>query len=84
MFEPNALITSAAALRWPQNRTLWVGVGSVLALMTLIRPRWFWENWKARMLRNLIGDAATAAMYLAIAGAMIWIGLSTDWKFVRQ
>jgi hypothetical protein len=36
------------------------------------------------MLRNLIGDAATAALYLAVAGAMIWIGLSGGWKFGTQ
>jgi uncharacterized membrane protein len=80
----SALVSSAAVFGWPRDRTLWIGVGTLLALMTLSRPRWFWENWKARMLRNLIGDAATAAVYLAIAGAMVWIGRATDWTFGRQ
>jgi hypothetical protein len=84
MLEPTALIASAAAFGWPRDRTLWVGIGTLLAVMTLSRPRWFWDNWKARMLRNLIGDAATAALYLAVAGAMIWIGRSGGWKFGRQ
>jgi hypothetical protein len=79
-----ALVGSASIFGWPRDRTLWIGVGTLLALMTLSRPWWFWENWKARMLRDLIGDGATAAVYLAIAGAMIWIGLNTDWTFGRQ
>jgi hypothetical protein len=79
-----ALIASAAVFAWPRDRTLWIGLGTLLALMTLSRPWWFWENWKARMLRNLIGDAATAAVYLAIAFLMIWIGLATDGEFGRQ
>jgi hypothetical protein len=78
------LIAAAAVFGWPRDRTLWIGIGTLLGLMTLSRPWWFWENWKARFLRNLIGDAATAAVYLAIAGVMIWIGLATDWKFGRQ
>jgi hypothetical protein len=52
--------------------------------MTLTRPWWFWENWKARWLRGLIGDGATAVVYLALAAAMVLVGLSTDWHFGRR
>ena len=52
--------------------------------MTMLRPSWFWENYKARWLRNIIGDAATAAVYLAVAAIMVWIGLNTDWGFGRR
>lgn len=76
-----ALLAAAAVAGWPRDRTLWVGIGSFLALMTVSRPWWFWENWKARALRNVIGDAATMVVYLAVAGAMIWVGLATDWQF---
>ena len=75
------LLACAAVAGWPRDRTLWIGTSVCLVLMTLTRPWWFWENWKARALRNLIGDAATAMVYLAVAGVMMWIGLSTDWKF---
>jgi hypothetical protein len=80
----SALVASAALFGWPRDRTLWVGVGTLLAVLTLSRPRWFWENWKGRMLRNLIGDAATTALYLVIAAAVAWIGLTTEWKFGRH
>jgi hypothetical protein len=69
---------------WPRDRTLWVGVGSFLAIMTLTRPWFFWENWKASSLRGVIGDDATILVYLAVAGAMVWVGLYTDWIFGRQ
>ena len=68
-------------LGWPRDRTLWVGVGAFLAIMTLARPWWFWENHRARWLRDLIGDESTAGLYLAIAAAMIWVGLFTEWTF---
>jgi len=51
--------------------------------MTIRRPSWFWENYKARWLRNSIGDAATA-VYLAVAAIMVWIELNTDWGFGRR
>jgi CDP-diglyceride synthetase len=74
----------ANQLGWPRNRTLWVGLGAFLALMTLVRPWWFWENYRARWLRGLIGDDPTAGLYLVIAAAMIWVGLFTEWTFGPQ
>jgi hypothetical protein len=71
----------ATELGWPRHRTLWVGVGSFLAVMTLLRPWWFWDNQRARWLRGLIGDEPTAGLYLAVAAAMIWVGLFTEWSF---
>jgi hypothetical protein len=52
--------------------------------MTLARPWWFWENYRARWLRGLIGDEPTAGLYLVIAAAMIWVGLFTEWTFGPQ
>jgi hypothetical protein len=63
---------------------LWVGLGLGLTLMTVTRPWWFWENYKARWLRELIGDGTTTAFYLLVAAAMVWVGLFTDWKFGRH
>ena len=74
----------AAEAGWPRDRTLWVGVGLLLAAMTLARPWWFWESWKARWLRGLIGDEPTAGFYLVVAAAMVWVGLFTEWTFGRQ
>jgi hypothetical protein len=71
-------------LGWNRDRVLWVGLGNFLALMTLTRPWWFWENYKARWLRNSIGDTPTALVYLALAGVMVWVGLYTDWTFGRR
>jgi hypothetical protein len=75
---------AAAELGWRRDRALWVGLGFLLAGMTLVRPRWFWENYKSRGLRGLIGDGPTAGIYLAIAAVMIWVGLFTDWTFGRR
>ena len=76
-----SLVVAAPAAGWARDRALWVGVGGFLAVMTLTRPWWFWENWKARWLRNLIGDEGTAFVYLAVAAVMVWVGLYTDWTF---
>jgi hypothetical protein len=75
---------AAAELGWRRDRALWVGLGCFLAGMTLVRPWWFWENYKARGLRGLIGDGPAAGIYLAVAAVMIWAGLFTDWTFGRR
>ena len=63
---------------------LWVGFGTILTLLTLTRPWWFWDHYKARWLRDIIGDEATTLCYLLLAGVMVWVGLFTDWKFGRH
>ena len=67
-----------------RNQTMWLGFGLFLAVMTATRPWWFWEHYKARALRRRIGDGAVVVIYLAIAFAMIWVGLYTDWTFGRR
>jgi hypothetical protein len=79
-----SLLVVAAKAGWARDRTLRIGVGTFLGLLTLTRPWWFWENWKARWLRGLIGDAATALVYLVLAAAMVWIGMYTDWTFGKR
>jgi hypothetical protein len=78
------LLAGAAQAGWSRNRTLWVGLGSFLVLLTVTRPWWFWENWKAHWLRRLMGDTGTVLVYLLLGGAMVWIGWNTDWVFGRQ
>jgi hypothetical protein len=78
------LLVLAAEVGWSRDRVLWVGVGNYLALMTLTRPWWFWDNYRARWLRNSIGDGPTALLYLGIAGVMVWVGLYTSWTFGRR
>jgi hypothetical protein len=79
-----ALWGLAESFGWSRDRALWAGLGGFLALMTLSRPWWFWEDYRARWLRKLIGDEPTAALYLLLAGAMVWIGLFTEWRFGRR
>jgi hypothetical protein len=78
------LLLLAHELGWNRDRVLWIGLGNSLALMTLIRPWWFWENYKARWLRSAIGDGPTAFLYLAVSGVMVWMGLYTDWTIGRH
>ena len=75
------LLVLSHELGWNRDRVLWVGVGNLLALMTLTRPWWFWDNYRARWLRDSIGDAPTALLYLALSGIMVWVGLNTSWTF---
>ena len=63
---------------------LWVGLGTFLAIMTVSRPWWFWENYRARWLRDVIGDRPTATFYLALSAVMVWVGLFTKWPFGRR
>jgi hypothetical protein len=79
-----SVMVAAELVGWNRDRALWISVGSFLGLMTLLRPWWFWENYRARWLRNLIGDEATMVVYLGLAAIMVWVGLNTDWTFGRR
>lgn len=79
-----ALWALADLTGWSRDRTLWLGLGSFVATMTLLRPRWYWENYRARWLRDTIGDGATAAFYLVVAALMIGVGLFTRLTFGRR
>lgn len=79
-----SVLVAAELAGWSRDRALWISVGTFLGLMTLLRPWWFWENYRARWLRNLIGDEATMVVYLGIAAIMVWVGLNTDWTFGRR
>lgn len=79
-----SVLVAAELAGWNRDRALWISVGSFLGLMTLLRPWWFWENSRARWLRNLVGDEATMVVYLGIAAIMVWVGLDTDWTFGRR
>ena len=78
------LWTLAADMGWSRDRALWVGLGGFVGVMTLVRPWWFWDNWRAHALRDTIGDETTAVLYLALAAAMVCVGLYTDWPFGRR
>jgi hypothetical protein len=79
-----SVLAVARIAGWNRDRAMWVGFGGFLGLMTILRPWWFWENRRARWLRNAIGDEATAVVYFAVAALMVWIGLNTDWQFGRR
>jgi len=79
-----SVLAVARIAGWNRDRAMWVAFGGFLGLMTILRPFWFWESYRARWLRNVIGDGATAAVYLAFAAIMVWIGLNTDWGFGRR
>ena len=73
----------AGAFGWERDRVLWVGMGAFLAIMTITQPWWFWENYKARWLRDAIGDGPTVLLYLALSAVMLWVGVFTAWTFGR-
>ena len=79
-----SVLTIAPIGAWNRDRAMWVACGGFLGSMTMLRPSWFWENYRARWLRNAIGDGGTTAVYLACAAIMVWIGLNTDWGFGRR
>lgn len=79
-----AVLVTAESMGWSRDRAMWVGTGGFLAVLTLARPWWFWENYRARWLRGVIGDEATAVIYLLFAGVCLWIGLTTNWTFGRR
>lgn len=86
----SALASLAGAYVWGLSaalsfdRSAWIGFGVFLVVMTVARPWWFWEHYKARFLRRLVGDELVIAFYLVVGFAMIWVGLFTTWTFGRR
>jgi hypothetical protein len=78
------LWATAAELGWNRDRVIWVGLGAFLALMTISRPWWFWQNYKARWLRDSIGDGPTTLVYRAFSAVPVSVGLYTDRTFGRR
>jgi hypothetical protein len=62
----------------PVERTLLVGFALGLAWATARKPWWFWDHWKAHILRQLVGDAATTVIYLAIATILLYLAILGD------
>ncbi len=83
VFVGGVLVTADLA-GWDRDRAMWVSMGVFLGVLTLARPWWFWENYRARWLRGVIGDEATAVLYLVVAGICLWVGLNTNWTFGRH
>ncbi len=50
-------------------------VGVFALYGTFFKPSFYWENRKARRLRNLIGDKATSVVYYIIGMVAVVIGL---------
>ena len=68
----------------PVRRTLVFGFGVALALATARKPWWFWDHWKAQVVRELIGDGATTVVYLAIAAALLFLAIVGDPSLVLR
>ncbi len=79
-----AILVTADLAGWNRDRAMWISMGTFLAALTLARPWWFWENYRARWLRGIIGDEATAVLYILLAGTCLWVGLNTNWTFGRH
>jgi hypothetical protein len=77
------LFAVAAEGRWARDRVFWVGMGVFLAVLTLAKPWWFWDNYRARWLRNLVGDEVTTVLYLTLAVMLMAVGVLTEMPFGR-
>lgn len=40
---------------------------------TIFKPRYFWDNYRAKALRKVIGDRGTEIIYYIISFAMIYL-----------
>jgi hypothetical protein len=62
----------------PDERTFVAGFGLALAWCTVRKPWWFWDHWKAGLLRKLIGDSGTTVVYFLIAGVLLYLAFWGD------
>ena len=77
-----ASILVAHALRVDEDVVLGFSGSAALGTLTIVRPRWFWQDRRARLLRELIGDRATIGAYL-LAAAVVAV-ISTRRELVLE
>jgi hypothetical protein len=53
--------------------------GVAFAILTALRPWWFWEHSKAYILRGMIGDRATSVVYFVVASVFVILGARRAW-----
>ena len=53
----------------------WIIVGVTLALLTCIRPWWFWNHRHAVFLRAILTDRGATVVYLSLALVMVLAGI---------
>ncbi|MES2559559.1 MAG: tetratricopeptide repeat protein [Bacteroidota bacterium] len=54
--------------------------GVAIAILTLVKPNFFWNRRKALFVRGILGDAGTTILYLLIAMGMLGFGVYTYMK----
>jgi len=59
----------------PVERTLLAGFALALTWATARKPWWFWDHWKAHLVRRVIGDTATTLVYLTIAALALYLAI---------
>jgi hypothetical protein len=57
-----------------RDAVLTVALGLLLAILTLAKPWWFWQDLRVQFLRTIIGDVPTTIVYLGLATALIGFG----------
>jgi len=60
-------------------------VGGLLVLGgTYWRPSWYWEDYRALMLRRAVGDGLAATIYAIVGAAMLYFGVFTNARVFRR
>lgn len=56
-------------------RSFAVLVGSFILSAALVRPAWFWNSSKARLVRDITGDRPYAGCLIGVALVLLYLGL---------
>lgn len=67
----------------PRERVLTGGFGTYVLVLTVLRPAWYWENPKAKAMRQALGDEAAAGFYVILALVLMYLGTFTDCRFLK-
>jgi hypothetical protein len=53
-----------------------IATGILIAVLSLWRPWWYWDEPRVTFLRWLIGDRGSIAVYLALAAGVVLFGIT--------
>jgi hypothetical protein len=81
----SGLLAAAGGVAWftrqPYPAALLTSGGVFLLAGAYWKPWWFWDYHEAFLLRWLVGDRATTAIYGGLGAALLWLGLLATGSF---
>ena len=75
-----AIVYTARLLRLDQAAAVYCALGLTVGVLTLARPKWYWNDLRIQYMRTFLGERAAVTLYCLIAVSLVGTGF---WRISR-